>query len=245
MTNEMKSEFFWMLIPSEIFRDQASFQVGPYDKIIIKIFATHLEIICIPHDNIQRNNCTITETCNEVRRAVEVGVSKVLSDMFAVEIKHSFTFLCVSRSCKIHPAKLIYHKKQPSTLYCKNIKKSFPLPANYEKWCLGTVPCDPNIRLTEENLKVLINQLSDYASSWYHIGIQLNFRPGELDNIEASPSLYKTAPLSWLETMLCNWFQWVPGDERGSKAEANLEDLKIALRSRAVGLGAVAQHLHI
>ena len=245
MTNEMKSEFLWKLIPSEIFRDQASFRVGPYDKIVIKSFATHLEIICIPHHNIQRNNCTIVETCNEVCRALEVGVSKVLSDMFAVEIKHSFTFLCVSPSCDDHPAELIYHKNQPSTLYCKNMEDCFALPANYEKWCLGTVPCNPNVRLTEKNLKVLINQLSDYASSWYHIGIQLNFRPGELDNIEASPSLYKTAPLSWLETMLCKWFQWAPGDERGSKAEANLEDLKIALRSRAVGLGAVAQHLHI
>lgn len=245
MTNEMKSEFLWKLIPSEIFRDQASFRVGPYDKIVIKTFATHLEIICIPRHNIQRNNCTIAETCNEVRRALEVGVSKVLSDMFAVEIKHSFTFLCVSPSCDDHPAELIYHKNQPSTLYCKNVEDCFPLPANYEKWCLGTVPCDPNIRLTEKNLKVLINQLSDYASSWYHIGIQLNFRPGELDNIEASPSLYKTAPLSWLEAMLCKWFQWAPGDGRGSKAEANLEDLKIALRSEAVGLGAVAQHLHI
>ena len=245
MTNEMKSEFFWMLIPSEIFRNQASFQVGPYDKIVIKSSVTHLEIICIPHDNIQRNNCTITETCNEVRRAVEVGVSKVLSDIFAVEIKHSFTFLCVSPSCKIHPAKLIEHKKQPSTLYCKNIKKSFPLPANYEKWCLGTVPCDHNLRLTEENLKVLINQLSDYASLWYLIGIQLDFRPGELENIKANPTLSETAPISWLATMLRKWFQWAPGDGRGSKAEANLEDLKIALRSETVGLGAVAQHLHI
>ena len=45
--------------------------------------------------------------------------------------------------------------------------------------------------------------------------------------------------------MLCKWFQWAPGDERGSIAEANLEDLKSALRSKAVGLGAVAQQLHI
>ena len=245
MTNEMKSQFVWKLVPSEIFRDQASFRVGPYDKIVIKSFATHLEIVCISHQNDQRKNCTITDTCSEVRKAIEDGISQVLSDMFAVEIKHSFTFLCVSPSCNGHPAELFYHNNQPSTLYCERVEDSFQLPTNYERWCLGTVQCDPNIRLTEKNLKVLINQLSDYASQWYLIGIQLNFRPGELDNIEVNPNLHKTAPLSWLETMLCKWFQWAPGDERGSEAEATLEDLKTALRSRSVGLGAVAQHLHI
>ena len=90
-----------------------------------------------------------------------------------------------------------------------------------------------------------MNQLSDYASQWILIGIQLGFRKGELDNIEANPNLHKTAPLSWLDSMLYKWFQWAPGDERGSEVVATLEDLKTALRSRSVGLGAVAQDLHV
>ena len=246
MTNEMKSLFNWKLVTSEIFRDQASFRVGPYDKIIIRSFATHFEITCIPHHNNQRNNCTIVDTCNEVHKAIEVGISQVLSDMFDVKIKHSFTFLCVSPSCNGHPAEIFYHNNQPSSLYCEKVEDSFPLPTNYEKWCLGTVQCDPpSIRLTERNLKTLMNQLSDYASQWILIGIQLGFRKGELDNIEANPNLRKTAPLSWLDSMLCKWFQWAPGDERGSEVVATLEDLKTALRSRSVGLGAVAQDLHV
>ena len=245
MTNEMKSQFVWKLVQSEIFRDQVSFRVGPYDKIVIKSFATHLEIVCIPHHSRQRKNCTIAGTCKEVCKAVEAGVSQVMSDVFAVEVEHSFTFLCVCPSCNAHPAEIFYHENQPHTLYCEKVDECFDLPTNYEIWCLGTAPCVPTIRLTAKNLKVLINQLSDYATSWYDIGIQLDFRPGELDNIRASPKLHETAPISWLETMLCKWFQWAPGDERGSEAEANLEDLKIALRSKAVGLGVVAQQLHI
>ena len=249
MTNEMNSSFHWELVPEEIFRDQASFHVGPYDTVVIGSFATHIEINCIPDPLFtedQRKDCAVTETCSEVCKAIEAGISRVLCDMLYMKMKHSFTFPCVAPGCNGHPAQLRYHNDQPRILYCKKMKKRIPLPANYEAWCLGfRSHASRYVRLTEKNLKVLTNQLSDYASQWYLIGIQLGFRPGELDNIEASPTLRKTAPLSWLNTMLCKWFQWVPGDGRDSVIEANLEELKAALRSRPVGLGAIARDLHV
>ena len=121
------------------------------------------------------------------------------------------------------------------------------MPQNYKKWCLGnkSFASTPCIRLTDNHPKALLNQLSDYTTQWYSIGIQLGFSPGELDNIQASPNLHDDAPISWLTKMLTKWFLWVPGDDRGSEKEANLEELKAALRSRPVGLGVLAPDLHI
>ena len=47
--------------------------------------------------------------------------------------------------------------------------------------------------------------------------------------IQAWPSLWNTAPNSWLSTMLVEWLQWAPGDRKGSTSKSTVEDLKEAL----------------
>lgn len=235
MTNEMNSSFLWDLIPDEIFRDQASFLVGPYDTVVLRNCTTHIEIVCIPDLQFNQRKITVKETCSEVRKAIEAGVSQVLCDMFYVETQLFFTFPCVLQNCNRHPAQLLYHEHEPTTLYCKKLKERFPLPKNHEIWCLGTLP---SIQPTEK-LEKIIEQLSGYASEWYVIGIQLGFSPDELDNLKASPILQEEAPQSWLKDMLYKWFH-----SCDSTAKANLDDLKTALASQLVNLGAVAQDLN-
>lgn len=65
---------------------------------------------------------------------------------------------------------------------------------------------------------------------------------GELENIEARPSLFMDAPQSLLQAMLADWVQWCPGDSRGSTSRATLEALKRALVE--CELGQTAHDLH-
>ena len=59
--------------------------------------------------------------------------------------------------------------------------------------------------------------------------------PGELSNIEASPSLMQGAPVSWLGAMLAQWLQ--------RTSSPTLEDLKTS-PSKA-GLAAAAHNLKL
>ena len=100
-----------------------------------------------------------------------------------------------------------------------------------------------NDRLEEAHLQQILGRLNEYASKWREIGTYLGFRPGELDVIQSKPLLLTGAPGSWLSQLLADWFQWAPGDGRGSTAYATLSALKTAV-DRA-GLGRTASELTI
>ena len=53
--------------------------------------------------------------------------------------------------------------------------------------------------------------------------------------------LFNGAPKSKLAEMLSEWYEWSPGDERGSKEYANRESIKKAVS--AAGLGRTAREL--
>lgn len=82
----------------------------------------------------------------------------------------------------------------------------------------------------------LLQQLTDYATKWKLLGIQLGFREGELDNIQGAPLLLQEAPVSWLCKMLFQWLEWTPGDSRGSTNYATLNTLKVALCKAGIGI---------
>ena len=226
MTNEMQSSFHWNLLKKKIFRDQASFRVGPYDTLIIKNFAVYLEITCIPGNFGAGREYAVTETCSDVREAINAGVSKVLNDMNYVEVKYSFTFSC-PRCTTPHPAKINYHNRRPCTLECDKMGL-FELPPENNKWDLGNIVIPI--------INSFFDQLQVYATEWYLIGVQLNISPGELDIIETTyPDVLKR-----LRAMLVKWF------EKTSTSNLQmLEDLKSALRSRLVGLNVAAESLQL
>ena len=95
--------------------------------------------------------------------------------------------------------------------------------------------------LSPQDVSKIIEKLSPYSNKWEEIGERLGFSSLRLQNIKAMPSLFNSAPSSYLRQMLCEWQQWAPGDARGSSSYATLEALVSAV-DRA-GLGRTAQEL--
>ena len=69
----------------------------------------------------------------------------------------------------------------------------------------------------------------------------LGFKANEISLIKAKPTLQTDAPRSYLDAMLEEWQQWVPGDARSSTCYATLDALRTAV-DRA-GLALIAQEL--
>ncbi len=92
-------------------------------------------------------------------------------------------------------------------------------------------------RLTESHLPQLELQLKNHACQWRDIGTYLGFRQGELDNIQSRAHLQQGAPLSYLRSMLSEWFQWAPEDSRGStqSCKCTLKSLRVALQKSNLG----------
>ena len=87
----------------------------------------------------------------------------------------------------------------------------------------------------------ILSKLHKYSHKWRAIGMKLGFTLPELDNIEAMPKLFNSAPTSFLDYMLSSWVEWAPGDARGSTAFATLDALRTAVDK--AGLGLTAQEL--
>ena len=264
IADEAESCYTWKLRHKKIFRNQVSFKVGPHETMTLKIFSTHLEIILIPNRTfsfVRDDRIPLEKVCCEVRRVLEVGIRKVTADINYVDAQHALTFSCECKDCKgSYPGELVIIDDAPYCISCgrSEEERQFPLPKKYELWqihkisesesSIQVVSCAaassiPITRLSEDHHSVLLKQLTKYSSKWKDIGLYLGFQSGELDVIQAKPSLYEGAPNSWLNKMLAEWLQWAPGDGRESSSYATLEGLKAALRE--AGLGAKAEDLGI
>ena len=133
MGNEIKSVFQWTLCQDKIFRNQVSFEVGPLDTVVFKIFSTYLEIIFIPKNFKRRDSkCTKESICFSICRAVDAGIKQVISDINYVNAQHSFTFPC---GCKCdHPGQLKMMDDEPFCLSCGKTGDKYDLPNGHELW---------------------------------------------------------------------------------------------------------------
>ena len=77
-----------------------------------------------------------------------------------------------------------------------------------------------------------------YASKWRQIGTYLGFSQEQLELIHSNPRLVKQVPQSYLEEVFCRWYQWAPGDHRGSEDFATLKALRYALSRGRLKRGA-------
>ena len=135
----------WKLLTDEIFKDQISFGVGAYDTVVIKIFPTHFEINCsrdsddTPDDQLKS---PIEETCDEVLKAINVGIPQILKDLSYIKRQYNLTFPCPAPDCKCkHKTQVLMDKSGHSgTLFCQLIKKRFRLPTNSYYWGYGKKP---------------------------------------------------------------------------------------------------------
>lgn len=84
-------------------------------------------------------------------------------------------------------------------------------------------------------------KLSQFSYRWRTIGEGLGFNSAELSTIEATPSLFHGGPTAYMSEMLSKWYQWAPGDARGSKNYATVDSLAMSVDK--AGLGVTANEL--
>ena len=255
MANEMESCYSWEIYTDKIFRNQVSFLVGPLDTIVLRITPTYLEIVCIPNKKFKNReqDCPLSKVCSEVREAVEAGIKQVTSDINYVNAQHSLTFRC---ECKgDHPGVLRYLGTRPYALSCSRTNERYPLSPEHELWQVKKpqhhhIPMPPpqaHAKQQTEKSKtlgtclneadhhsILFKQLAKHSAKWRTIGRCLGFHPSKLDIVQAKPTLFDSAPSSWLEDILAQWL---------CSGTAKLETLKDALYE--AGLGQTASNLKI
>ena len=100
-----KQQLNWSLDIDKIFRDQVSFDVGPYNEVVtIKFRTTHLEILFSPEDVPQRNEAfSFNKICNMIRCAVLTGIEQARKSLHYSEVKtkHNLGLVC-SECDKVH-----------------------------------------------------------------------------------------------------------------------------------------------
>ena len=148
LTNEMGSKFKWKLKTNQIFRDQVSFLVSPYDFITLKIHPTFLECVHFRPfpKSAQMSNYdetySIERVCNRVRHFIKKGIKKVSSELkFTTDAESSLSFYCQHIDCVKsngpHPATdCTKNEDRPCSLCCNKsgvIVISFP-PADCSVW---------------------------------------------------------------------------------------------------------------
>ena len=144
MTNEMKSNARWNIIPNKIFKNQVSFAIQAHEIITLRILATHLEICCESEEVDSEVDSTEIEimkkTCETAFMQINKGMSTVTSQ--CKECDYFFGFYCTLATCQAHehPAQLEWGGKSPFKLVCKVTSKRGNLPKGYKVWNLQKEP---------------------------------------------------------------------------------------------------------
>ena len=132
MTNQMKSQVLWELHSTRVFRNQASFGVGPCD-IILKILPTHLEIHFDPESETSALN-EVEFTCTEAFKQIKEAMKAVTKRYH--ECKYYFAFNCTVSSCdaRPHPAEIMSFEDCINKVKCKVTDRRGNLPNKYGLW---------------------------------------------------------------------------------------------------------------
>ena len=86
----------------------------------------------------------------------------------------------------------------------------------------------------------LVNLIHNYSDKWNFIGLKLGFVQPELNLIYNNPSLFVSAPVSYLNNLLNQWVQW---PTKVHPTRPTLRALCEALCSSLVGLGSLAEEV--
>ena len=133
----------WTLQRDQIFKDQISFLVRPYDTVSITVQPKFFEITCTPALSKSNHNrhFPLATTCGEVRRCIETGIRKVTSALhYTSDAAHYLAFYCPGNHRgpdprEPHPAEINFHDNKPCTLQCVlGERGAFELPSGHERW---------------------------------------------------------------------------------------------------------------
>ena len=133
----------WTLQRDQIFKDQISFLVRPYDTVSITVQPKFFEITCTPAVSTSSHNrhFPLATTCGEVRRCIETGICEVTSTLrYTSDAAHYLAFYCPRDHRgpdpkEPHPAEITFHDNKPCTLQCVlGERGTFELPPGHERW---------------------------------------------------------------------------------------------------------------
>ena len=133
----------WTLQRDQIFKDQISFLVRPYDTVSITVQLKFFEITCTPAVSKSSHNrhFPLATTCGEVRRCIETGIREVTSALhYMSDAAHYLAFYCPGDHRgpdpkEPHPAEINFYDNKPCTLQCVlGERGTFELPPGHEKW---------------------------------------------------------------------------------------------------------------
>ena len=140
MTNEMKSERLWELLPHKIHRNQVTFHIMACGNITLKILPTHLEICLDSESDISETESKVT--CEEA--FIQINSSMKIVTSQHMKCKYFWTFYCTQSTCKAHPhpAEIEWDGNNPLKLKCKvsNPYRWRDLPKGYEIWSIKRRP---------------------------------------------------------------------------------------------------------
>ena len=144
----------WTLQRNQIFKDQISFLVRPYDTVSITVQPKFFEITCNPAVSTSSRNrhFPLATTCGEVRCCIETGIREVTSALhYTSDAGHYLAFYCPGKHRgpdpkEPHPAEINFHNNKPCTLQCVlGEGRTFELPPGHERWftevCCGASVC--------------------------------------------------------------------------------------------------------
>ena len=133
----------WTLQRDQIFKDQISFLVCPYDTVSITVQPKFFDITCTPAVSKSSHNrhFPLATTCGEVRRCIETGIREVTSALhYTSDAAHYLAFYCPGKHRgpdpkEPHPAEINFHDNKPCTLQCVlGERGTFELPPGHERW---------------------------------------------------------------------------------------------------------------
>ena len=133
----------WTLQRDQIFKDQISFLVRPYDTVTITVQPKFFKITCTPavSKSSRNRHFPLATTCGEVRRCIETGIREVTSALhYTSDAAHYLAFYCPGNHRgpdpkEPHPAEIIFHDNKPCTLQCVlGERGTFELPPGHERW---------------------------------------------------------------------------------------------------------------
>ena len=133
----------WTLQRDQIFKDEISFLVRPYDTASITVQPKFFEITCTPALSKSSHNrhFPLATTCGEVRRCIETGIREVTSALhYMRDAAHYLAFYCPGKHRgpdpkEPHPAEINFYDNKPCTLQCVlGERGTFELPPGHERW---------------------------------------------------------------------------------------------------------------
>ena len=136
LKDDKQSNFKWKLVQDEIYRNQISFAIGPYDSFRFSLTATCIQVDCISSLNVD-DRVPLGEVCCDIRDCIINGVQLITQKLNYNEKASCYlAFNCPEheQSASCHLATINFHKGKACSLTCTDINYVYPLHENHKMW---------------------------------------------------------------------------------------------------------------